>query len=42
MAKLIICEMCDMPATYTIQPDGGSISYWCDKHFKQTVKEIKS
>lgn len=41
MAKIIPCELCDKPATHTIQPDGGSKSYWCTKHFNQTVKELE-
>jgi hypothetical protein len=39
MTKLY-CELCDQLATHTIQPEGGSISYWCTKHFNKTVKQL--
>ena len=40
MSKLHYCELCEELATYTIQPNGGSISYWCTKHYNQTVKSL--
>lgn len=41
MGKIIPCEICDKPAEYTIQPEGGSLSYWCSEHFDETVKELE-
>jgi hypothetical protein len=41
MKKIYYCEHCEKPATYTIQPEGGKLSYWCTKHFNKTVKELE-
>ena len=41
MTKLIPCELCNKIAEYTIQPDGGSITYWCNKHYHDTIKELE-
>jgi hypothetical protein len=41
MKKIYYCEHCEKPATYTIQPEGGRLSYWCTKHFNKRVKELE-
>lgn len=41
MTKIIECEVCESPAEYTIQPEGGKLSYWCTKHYNKTVKELE-
>lgn len=40
--KVIKCELCDKVATRAIQPDGGSVSYWCEEHFQEQLKELES
>lgn len=40
--QLIKCEVCEAVADYTIQPVNSIlISYWCEKHFNETVKDFK-
>lgn len=39
---LIPCVLCDKTATYTIQPEGGAIVYYCTRHYNETVKELEA
>lgn len=47
MNKIIPCELCDLPAEYTIQATEvagieykGKVIYYCEKHFNNTVRFI--
>ena len=49
MNNIIPCELCTLPAEYTIQateiagePFDGTIKYYCNEHYIETVKELEA
>lgn len=49
MTKVIHCELCEKVAEYTIQATEvagveheGTLRYYCEEHFNETVKELEA
>lgn len=43
MKEPIYCDNCDKYklATYSIQPEGGTIKYLCAKHYNLAIKQLQ-